>query len=305
MGEETREIQFLRAARGAISAGEIKEAMSLYEMAFNEDSENPEAKYFYHFNDFINCFERGEELKYPILYLINSLEFAVKYIAEFDCSNYEKSVVITTMISTYNIVFDYVVEAYNILGVDLIDDYIIGLYWLGSYIKRDFEEEPDFVEFAVGPWERAIELHQEYGCKHENYKVEDCAEELKKIKPHYVIPAKPDENARERITREKAEQEKQRAREEAERAEKKAREEAERAEKKAREEAERAEKKAREEAERAEKKAREEAERAEKKAREEADAKAQKEKEKIQLIIIAAVLVAVVVVGGLLPYLSS
>ena len=269
MAEETREIHFLRAAREAMSSGEIKDAISMYEIAFYENSENPEAKYFYHFNKFANSFIKGEELEYPFLYLINSLEFAVKYVADFDCSDHEKSIVITNMTATYSIIFDYIVEAYETLGIDLIDDYIMGLYWLGSYIKNDFKEKPNFIDFAIEPWEKAIELHQKYGCKHENYKVENYAEELKKINPDYIIPDKPIENAREKWNRENAELVAQRAKDKAQ------------------------QKIALEQ---------EEAKKAEAKAKREAEERAKKEKEKIQLIIIAAIIAVIVILGGILPY---
>ena len=240
--QETKEIRYLRAARGAISSGELKDAMSLYAMAFEENPENPEAKYFCEFTNFIDGFGTSEDVRYPFLYVINSLEYAVKYVAEFDCSNYEKSVVITMITSTYNILFDYLLKANDILGVDLIDDFIIGLYWLGSYINDDFQEISDIMEFAAEPWEKAIELHLKYGCNHANYKIEDYAEKLKKIKPEYVVPEKPLETIREQKAREEAEK---KAKKEAEakaraqmEAEEKAREEAERAEQKAHEDAE-------------------------------------------------------------------
>ena len=203
--QETKEIQYLRAARGAISSGELKDAMSLYAMALEENPENPEAKYFCEFTNFIDGFGTSEDVRYPFLCVINSLEYAVKYVAEFDCSNYEKSVVITMITSTYNILFDYLLKANNILGVDLIDDFIIGLYWLGSYINDDFQEINDIMEFAAEPWEKAIELHLKYGCKHANYKVEDYAGKLKKIKPEYVVPKKPLETIREQKAREETE----------------------------------------------------------------------------------------------------
>ena len=257
--QERKEIQYLKAARDAISSGQIRDAMSLYAMAFEENPENHEAKYFSKFADFVDNFGTSGDVKYPFLYTLNSLEYAIKYVSEYDCSDYEKSVVITTVISTYNIIFQYIVEAYNILGVDLIDDYIIGLYWLGSYINDDFQGNDDLMAFAADPWEKAIELHQEYGCKYEKYKVEAYAKKLKKIKPEYVVPEKTLENVRER--------------------------------------------KAREEAEKAEQRAHEEAAKAEQKAREEAAKAEQAQKDKMKLILIAAIFAAVVIIGGLFPYL--
>ena len=292
MTEETREIQLLRAARGAISSGEIAKAISIYEMAFEENPENPEAKYFYHFNGFINSFSGREELKYPFLYLINSLEYAVKYVAEFDCTDYEKGIVIATIKSTYNVVFNYLVNAYDIFGVDLMDEYIIGLYWLGSYIKNDFKEKSEFWEFAVEPWEKAIELHQEYGFNDEYYRVEDYAQKLREIKPEYVIPTKPAENIREKKAREKAEQ-----------AEQKALEEREKAEKKARKEAEIAEKRAREEAKRKIELEREETQKAEAAAKREAEEAARREKNKIKLIIVAAIIGALLILERIIDAL--
>ena len=227
MADVTKEIQYLRAARGSISSGKIKDAMTLYEAALNENPNNPEAKYFCNFTNFVDGFGTSEDVKYPFLYVINSLEYAVKYVAEFDCSDYEKSVVITTIISTYNILFKYLLKANDLFGVDLIDDYIIGLYWLGSYINDDFQENSDFTSFAADPWKKAIELHQEYGCKHENYKVEDYAEKLKMIEPEYTMPVKPAENARERKAREEAERAEIKAREASERTEQKTHEDAE------------------------------------------------------------------------------
>ena len=164
--------------------------MSLYRIAFNENPENPEAKYFCKFTDFVDGFGTSEDVRYPFLYVICSLEDAIKYVATFDCSDYEKSLVITTITSTYDILFKYLLEAINLFEVDLIDEYIVGLYWLGSYIYDDFQENSDLMAFAADPWKKAIELHQECGCKHENYKIEDYVEKLKKIEPEYTVPEK-------------------------------------------------------------------------------------------------------------------
>lgn len=249
---ETKEIEYLRAARGAMISGKLDDALLCYRMALSENPENPEAKYFCRYNDFEEGLKKGE-VKNPFIYLITSLQGAVEYVAKFDCSNYEKCVVINAIVASYKNIPEYIILAYEHLSIDLIEECILSCYWLGTYITENFQGNQEFEKYAIEPWEKAIELHQLYGVKAENYKVEDYAGKLKILNPDYIIPEKPLENMREKKAREEAEEAEKKAKIEAERAEKKARERAEEAEKRAKIEAEKAEKNAREEAEKAEK----------------------------------------------------
>ena len=204
MLEETREIQYLKLARESIGNGKINDAERYYKAALSENSENPEAKYFNNFYNFMESFNKCD-IKDPFVDLMLSLDEAVKYVAEGHWTDREKSIVITTMKSTYMIIPDYIIEAYINFSVDLIEDCIMSLYWLGSYIKTYFKEEHYYMEIAIEPWKKAIELHQEYGCTYENYKIEEYAKEINKIDPEYIIPERPVENLHEKKAREDAE----------------------------------------------------------------------------------------------------
>ena len=72
------------------------------------------------------------------------------------------------------------------------------------------------MDIAIALWKKAIELHQNYGCAHQNYNVEEYANEIKKIDPNYIIPEKTEENIREKKAREEAEAKERKDREQAE-----------------------------------------------------------------------------------------
>ena len=167
----------------------------------------------------------------------------MKYIAEGGWTEREQSIGIVAMKSLYMCIPDYIISAYNHLSIDLIDNCIVSLYWFGTYIKTYFNEDDYYMEMAIELWKKAIQLHQEYGCSYENYKVENYVTEIKKIEKEYIAPEKPTENVREKNARKKAE------------------------------------------------KAQEEAKKA--------------KKDKITLIIILAILAAVIIIGGLLPYIAG
>lgn len=187
MTQETKDIQYLILAREKFSKAELDDARACYEIAFSENPENPEAKYFHNFYSFIENYKNGD-IEHLFEVLVNSLEGIIKYVAEGDLTSYERSTVIFAINVTYLHIPSYIIAASNNTSSDLMSDCIVSLYWLGSYIQKYFNEDSYYMERAIEPWKKAIELQQEYGCKLEDYKAEDYVEKIKKIDPQYIMP---------------------------------------------------------------------------------------------------------------------
>ena len=204
MERETKELKYLWIARESFAQSNLSDTKEYYELTYAENPENPEAKYFHHFYDFMKKFKEGD-IEWPFKFMVNSLQDAVEYASNDEWTGREKSTAILAITTTFGCIPQYITFAYENWNVDFLDICICGLYWLGSYIKTFCKEEQYYMEMAIEPWKKAVDLHLLYGCSHENYKIEEYVAEIQKYDPEYVMPEKPVENAREKKAREEAE----------------------------------------------------------------------------------------------------
>lgn len=185
----------LNEARAYLSKGEEAEAMGCYAVVATVNPDNPEAKFFTCYMDYVDFVtdEHSDtsKLKLIALNLINSLENAVKYVAEADCSKKEKLTVISQIVEDYTSIPAFVIGMRISPIAETIQSGVLSLYWLGSYIKNDFNEDPEAMKLAIIPWKEAVKQQQKwYAYKYEGYKAEDYVAQIQKVDPAYTMPQK-------------------------------------------------------------------------------------------------------------------
>jgi len=79
------EVQKLNEARAYLCTGNDAEAVGCYAVVAAENPENPEAKFSTCYLDYLDSKEDASKRKMAMIKLINSLEDAVKCVAEADC----------------------------------------------------------------------------------------------------------------------------------------------------------------------------------------------------------------------------
>ena len=185
------EFQKLNEARAHLCAGNDAEAVGCYVVVAAENPENPEAKFFAYYMDFLDSKEDASKRKMAMIKLINSLEDAVKCVAEADCTKEEKLAVIKAIAELYTPVPGYMITVRLNPIAETIENGVLSLYWLGSYIKKDFKADKEAMKLAIIPWKEGVKLQQQfYSYKYEGNKAEDYAAEIQKIDPSYTIPKK-------------------------------------------------------------------------------------------------------------------
>ena len=141
--------------------------------------------------DYMDSIQDASKRKMAVLKLINSLECAVKYVAEADCSKKEKLAVIKEIVDLYTPVPNYAITMRISPIGETIEAVVLSLYWLGSYIKNDFHSDPEAMALAIVPWKEGVKLQQKwYSYKYEGKKAEDYVAEIQKIDPAYTMPKK-------------------------------------------------------------------------------------------------------------------
>ncbi len=185
----------LNEARAYLSNGEEAEAMGCYAVVAAENPENPEAKFFTHYTDYVDYISDQQsdrsKLKLISINLINSLENAVKYVSEADCSKKEKLTVISQIVENYTSLPGFFIDCRISPIGETIESGVLSLYWLGSYIKNDFNEDPEAMKLAIIPWKEAVKQQQKwYAYKYEGYKAEDYVAQIQKVDPAYTMPQK-------------------------------------------------------------------------------------------------------------------
>jgi len=185
------EVQKLNEARAYLCTGNDAEAVGCYAVVAAENPENPEAKFFTCYLDYLDSKEDASKRKMAMIKLINSLEDAVKCVAEADCTREEKLAVIKTIAELYTPVPGYMITVQLAPIAETIEDGVLSLYWLGSYIKNDFNEDPEAMKLAIIPWQEGVKLQQKfYAYKYEGNKAEDYAAQIQKVDPAYTMPKK-------------------------------------------------------------------------------------------------------------------
>ena len=189
------ELEKLQEARAYLIAGKQAEALGCYAVVATVNPENPEAKFFIHYIDYVDFVNdqnaENSKLKLISLRLINSLEHAVKYVSEADCSKKEKLGVISQIVDDYTSIPGFVIGMRISPIEETIQSGVLSLYWLGSYIKNDFNEDPEAMKLAIIPWKEAVKQQQKwYAYKYEGYKAEDYAAQIQKVDPAYTMPKK-------------------------------------------------------------------------------------------------------------------
>lgn len=182
----------LNEARARLCNGEVTgETVGCYAVVAAENPENPEAKFFMCYMDYMDSIEDASKRKMAVLNLMNSLENAVKYVAEADCTKEEKLAVIKGIVDLYTPVPDHTITMRISPIGETIEAAVLSLYWLGSYIKNDFNADPEAMKLAIIPWKEGVKLQQKwYAYKYEGYKAEDYVTEIQKVDPAYTMPQK-------------------------------------------------------------------------------------------------------------------
>ena len=184
-------IKNLNLARVCYKEGKETDALAYYALVMDEEPENAQANYFCRYFDFQESIEKKEGVKDSLLFLINSLEKAIKYVADDGCSKGEKMAVVKAIVNTYTPVTDFVISSRISTSKDTIENGVLSLYWLGSYIKNNFNSDSDAMELAIIPWKEAVKLQQKfYAYKYEGYKAENYVAEIQKVDPSFTIPKK-------------------------------------------------------------------------------------------------------------------
>ncbi len=187
----TQENQFY-LSRKFIKEGDVDEACHHYYLVKKEDPNNTEAEFF------------SAYLGYTVLIKTNSasavnafkamiacLAAAVKYVKESEGNEDEKLLVISAMVEAYTPITRFLFTSHIDTSSSSIEGGTIGLYDLGSAIKKEFGSNPKFMEFAIKPWKEAVSLQRKfYAYKYNGINPEDYAAEIKKVDPAYTMPDK-------------------------------------------------------------------------------------------------------------------
>lgn len=182
----------LNEARANLCRGMEAEAVGCYAVVNAENPENGEAKFFMCFLDYMEAADQdAAALKTAGWALINSLENAVKEVANADCSKEEKLAVVGKIVELFTPVPGHLIMRRLAPIGETIETSVLGLYWLGSYIKNDFKSDPDAMKLAIIPWKEAVKQHQKwYAYKYAGNKAEDYVAEIQRIDPTYTMPKK-------------------------------------------------------------------------------------------------------------------
>lgn len=185
------EFEKLNEARTHWCDGNDAEAVGCYGVVAAENPENPEAKFFMCYMDWLEDMKEPSERKTAVIKLINSLENAVNYVAAADCTKTEKLAVIKGIVDLYTPVPGYAINLRISPIGETIETGVLSLYWLGSYIKDGFKNDSDAMKLAIIPWKEGVKLQQQwYSYKYEGNKAEDYVAEIQKVDPAYTMPKK-------------------------------------------------------------------------------------------------------------------
>ena len=184
----------LNLARACYKAENDEEGALHYSAVLSENPDNPEAYYFCRYQDYLESIVKKEvkEILSAITAMQVALDKAVGYVAAAEeCSKSEKLSIVQAIVRTYTPVVDYVIETRISTSRDTIEGGVLFLYYLGNYIKKHFNSNPDAMKLAIIPWKEGVKLQQKfYAYKYEGYKAEDYVKEIRKVDPSYTIPKK-------------------------------------------------------------------------------------------------------------------
>lgn len=181
----------LTLAREYFRKGEDSEGIGYYAVVLAENPKNAEAIYFTNYAELVHSVTDRKGIEDAYIAVINSLEQAIKYVANSAISMAEKLAIVKAIVETHTPIVPIVISSRSMASKDAIENGVLSLYWLGSYIKNDFNSDPAAMKLAIVPWKEAVKQHQKfYSYKYEGYKAEDYVAEIQKVDPAYTIPKK-------------------------------------------------------------------------------------------------------------------
>lgn len=186
------EREHLNKARAHLCKDQDGKAMGCYAVVAEVNPDNPEAKFFMGYMDYLESIEQDSaKRKLAVNKLINTLEGAVKYVAAADCSMEEKLAVVKWIVELYTPVpRSAITMRISPIG-ETIESTVLSLYWLGSYIEKEFQANPKAMKLAIIPWKEAVKQHQKwYAYKYNGIKPEDYVAKIQKVDPAYTMPQK-------------------------------------------------------------------------------------------------------------------
>lgn len=187
----TLEKEKLALARECFRKGDDSEGIGYYAVVHAENPENAEANYFCGYADYVSSVSKKSGVKDAVVSLMNSLENAIKYVAESEGTKSEKLAVVRAIVDTYTPITNYITSARISTTKDTIEYGVLSLYWLGMYIENNFDSDSEAMKLAIIPWKEGVLLQQKfYAYKYEGVKAEDYVAKIQKVDPTYTIPKK-------------------------------------------------------------------------------------------------------------------
>lgn len=191
------EIRVIRCARQFLINHEDQRALDCYLEVNKQNEDNAEAAYWVYtayWRDCVNNNASGHDKWVAFTVLSNELVGAVEEIAQSDCSEAEKMLLLAVFVSVYTPIADYItgsLGAQMATPKDRIERVVLTLYRTGNAIERFCNGDPDIMKVAAKAWKEGVKLQQKfYAYSYNDNKVEDYIEKIKKVEPSYVAPKK-------------------------------------------------------------------------------------------------------------------